>query len=608
MTRLRRAIDSRRTGAGLDAGFTLVETIIALLIISVGMLGLMDAQLRSLGLVALGHQRQAASALVNRAMEQMRALPYGTVTGGMLCSDLAGDGNITGGTSPCTNARLVVKGVSEAIVVSTGSQIAPLNPHVQPAAVTKVGKVQYTIKAYVTRVVDTDLVGASGYWLTVTGSWSSNLTRGVTKTVSVRSQLYSPSGCLSNVTHPFSGPCQAFLYTDAGLHSGTLSVQSNRAGSLGILNGMDATLGSVALPGVSTRLQSEQTVSAQSSATTSAGKITGSSTNLASGGVTGTSSADTDPSTGVARSPLAATTATQSASALTSNGGGNLLTVNTAVSDAGSALSTMAAAAAPACPDSAGTALLTSQACSSAQVTPGGTSSVLLATNALGVRSFTLADAAAGASPSRAYGGRFLTGLSGHCTATSGAGCVAAGTSRVLGAAHTGGLTSLLAGDKVYDSRAAPVDVSAAFGGTPALVSLTGYSDSANSESGVSPAAATFARAGTLVYWSGSAFTTVTLAAATSAVYTVPQVTAIYVAGLTVVMSGTVTVTPAAAPATGALPCQPTACGVNAAAGGVVAQITYSVQNGGSEIGNFTTTLDVGNALAQTTYQGAPSG
>ncbi len=606
MTRLRRALDPRRRAAGIDAGFTLVETVVALMIISIGMLGLMGAQLRSIGLVALSNQRQGASALVNRAMEQMRALPYGSVTGGMVCSDLAADPNVTGGSGTCSTARLRLAGINEAIVVSTGTQIAPLNPHVQAAATTKVGTVQYTVKAYVTRVVDTDLAGASGYWLTVVGSWSSNLTAGATKVISVRSQLYSPTGCLSNVTHPFSGPCQAFLYTDAGSHGGTLSVQSNRAG-LGLLDGMDASLGSVALPGLSTRLQSEQSVSAQSQAATSAGKITGSITNLASGGVTGTSSADTDPSTGAARSPASATTATQSASTITATGVGSSLAVTAAGSDSGSTLSTMTAQASPACADSAGATLLTGQACSTSRMTPGGTSSIVMTGASLGARTVTLGDTAAGASPSRAYGARFLTGLSGHCIATSGAGCVAAGATRVLGASHAGGLASLLPGDKVYDTRAGSVDVTGAFAGSPPLVRLTGYSDSVTAESGISPAGSTYARAGTLVYWSGSGFSApVSLTAATNQVYAVPQVTAVYGA-TTIIVSGTVTVTPGSAPTTGAAPCQVAACSVDAATGGVVAQLTYSVLVSGTEVGNFTTTLDIGSALAQTTYLAAPS-
>jgi prepilin-type N-terminal cleavage/methylation domain-containing protein len=605
VTRLRRALDPRFRAAGLDAGFTLVETVIALMIISVGMLGLMGAQLRSIGLVGLANQRQSASALVNRAMEQMRALPYGTVTGGMVCADLASDANVTGGTGTCPSARLKLSGIDEAIVVSTGTQIAPLNPHIQPLSGTKIGKVQYTVKAYVTRVVDTDLVGASGYWLTVVGSWSSNLTSGLTKVVSVRSQLYSPPGCLSNVTHPFSGPCQAFLYTDAGSHGGTLSVQSNRAG-LGLIDGLDAFVGSVALPGLSTRLQSEQTVSAQSDVATSGGKITGSVTNLSSGGITGTSSADTDPSTGATRSPPAATTATQSAAALTANSAGSALTVTPASADAGSTFSTMTAQAAPACADTVGTTLLTAQACSSSTLTPSGTSSIVMSgLPLLGARTVRIGDAAAGASASRAYGARFLTGLSLHCTATSGAGCVAAGAARVLGAAHAGGLASQNAGDKVFDTRAGSVDVTAAFAANPSLVSLTGYSDTVAAESGVSPAATSYTRAGSLVYWSGAGFTTVPLGFATNAVYTVGRVTAVY-GTLSIVVSGNVTVTPASAVTGGSAPCTAAACTVDASAGGVVAQLTYSVLVSGTEVGNFTATLDVGNALAQTTYLAAP--
>ncbi len=212
--RLAKPLPRRQRG---DAGFTLVEMVVAILVISVGLLGLMTVQMRSIATVGLAGQRQNATALGNRAMEQMRALPYGTVTGGMACSDLSNtDTNISvstvsGGCSATFHPGYDPS-ISETVVTTTStSQVAPLNPHIQPTGTsgTTIGNVVYDVRAYITRV-SSDLTVDAGYWLTVIVGWKSSASGNTTKTIGTRSQLFSPKGCLALTTHPFSGPCQAF--------------------------------------------------------------------------------------------------------------------------------------------------------------------------------------------------------------------------------------------------------------------------------------------------------------------------------------------------------------------------------------------------------------
>ena len=54
-----------------------------LFVISAVLLGLITVQLQSLGSVGLAKQRQAGHGSGNRTMEQIRALPYDTVTAGL---------------------------------------------------------------------------------------------------------------------------------------------------------------------------------------------------------------------------------------------------------------------------------------------------------------------------------------------------------------------------------------------------------------------------------------------------------------------------------------------------------------------------------------------
>lgn len=592
-----------------DDGFTIMEVLVAMMVIAVGLLGLMAVQFRSLSTVQLAKERQTATAYANRAMEQLRAIPYTALQGGLKCTELVGDPNVTV-TNPTGSCSAIFSPLydpaisGESVVTTTGTPVPPLSPHIPPAEAVSNG-VTYVVRNYVTRVNPDPTVDA-GYWLTVISSWSSNNTRGALKSMALRSEVYSPQGCLSPTTHPFSGPCQAFLYSEAGATAGSISVDATRPNSP-IVDGLTSTSGSVSFSGLSARTQYEQTVSSQSSFVTAQAKLVAAATS-SSGGISGSSTADTDPATGTTTSPAAPTTGTQSSSPLQDNGGGTHLDVTAAPNEAGSALSTTAAAASPVCADDNGAAISGGQTCATASLTPGGTSSVALTLSSLGTRVLTLADVEYSETPSQAFGARFPVGSASpaHCTATSGVGCVAAGTHRYLGTSHAGALPALTTGDKVYNTTGpTAVDVTAALGAGP-LVTVSSYADRAYAESGIAPGASSAARSGTLSYWNGSQFTALNLATAAPGSYTIPQLTGVY-GSTSIVAAGTVTITAPQAPSVGSADCIAVTCGVRATSGTVVARLTYSILSGGVQVGAFTVTLDLGSALAQTTYKGAPS-
>ena len=382
-------------------------------------------------------------------------------------------------------------------------------------------------------------------------------------------------------------------------------MQSTRSG-LGIVDGVDVLSASSVLVNNSARVQSEQTVSAQSDVTPSALKLVTSTGTSTGGGTAAVSAADTDPATGVANSPSAAATASQSGpTSLSSSGGASQFSITDADSDSGTTYSTMAAAASPPCNDSAAAGVATGQACSSATATQAGSlPTASLTLNSLGARKITLADVSAGSAPARAFGARYLTGSGGHCSSATGLGCIAAGASRTLGTAHAGGLASLSTGDKVYNtSGSSAVDVTGAVGANP-LITVSAYTDQATAESGIGAGSSAGARTGTVKYWTGAGFSELNLATA-AGTYSISQVTGTY--GTTsVTVAGSLAVTAPGAPGTGTTPCQ-TACGVKASGGIAVVQLTYVVAANGTQVGAFTVTLDLGSALAQTTYKAAPS-
>lgn len=593
---------SRRSPRCSDAGFTLTEVMVTLFVISAVLLALITVQVKALGSVGLAKERQQATALANRTMEQLRALPYDTVSAGLRACDITGDSNISSGQfRPAYNAS-----IDEPIVTNstacTGAAVAPLYPHTQNDANTKVGSTQFRVRTYVSKASAT---GDMGYYLTVIVDWSSANTGGVNKLTAVRSRLFSPTGCSSSstATRPFAGPCQAFFYSDAGMAPSGITVAATTEGSA-LVNGSDVVRLESKLPALSTRTQNEQIVSAQSISTTS--KIlleqSGSSTG---GGQSGSSAADTDPASGTGNSPAAASTVSYSGSSSLSSSGSTSanFTVSAPGTGSGSAYSTTQASASPACRDDVGTALVTNQACSSADLTPSGTyrarMDITLPGGNVGTAELASLATTATATAWRAYGARAILPVSGHCASTSGIGCVASGARRSLGAVAVGGLPAPRSGDTVPS-------------GFTSMVDLDGFGATVASESGISPATGVATRAAnTLRYWNGSSYSSVALGSG-GGTYNLGTAVGTYrlsgVTGLVITMTGTAVVDPVTTVTTGTAPCQTSACTSTSTVGGVRVTVQYDISDGsGAPLGSFVVTTDLGNTIAQTTYKAAPS-
>ncbi len=73
---------SVREGPRGSAGFTLVEVVIALVILSIGVLGLAGTTGHSLRATTLADLRSERSAALQSVIEQLRALPFDSVTAG----------------------------------------------------------------------------------------------------------------------------------------------------------------------------------------------------------------------------------------------------------------------------------------------------------------------------------------------------------------------------------------------------------------------------------------------------------------------------------------------------------------------------------------------
>lgn len=577
-----------------DSGFTLIELLVALVIIALVMMSLAGVFVGSKKTIAESKQRQAATGLATRVIEQLRALPYDTVVAGLNndATALAADSDIVQVSGVYRLRPSWDSTIDEVLQVGSSSNQAPLNPHVVD---TSVGSVSYRVKTYVTQATGS---GPVRYWLTAAVSWSSNATQGNVKRVVSRSQVYSPTGCLSTATHPFSGPCQASFFGQAGNGLGSISVRSSTDGAP-IVPGLDATSAALDLRGFAASAAIEQVVTVSGRATNTAARLLSSSGEQLAGGATAVTSASSDPSNSTGLTPNA-TTPAGSTTPLVADSAVARLTASTAT-DSGSSASTTAAASTSGCNDTAGNVIVTSQPCGSAESSSGGAVSLALALKgATRELPLDLASTGSAASPSRAFTARFVTGGQTWCPTATAGGCSAAGASRHLAPLVLGGLPAASEAGDVLPSGYAGM-----------LRLQPGYSASVSSSSGTGSSTPTAAVSGGVEYWNGFGYTSVPLSGlAASSSYTPPQARASYVDGgstWTISVDADVTIGGySTTPSTGA--CQDDPCTSSARVASPIAGfLTYVVNRDDVEVTRFQIQVDLGDLLVKTSYQAAPS-
>src|SRR3954471_7214214 len=594
-----------------EAGFTMVEMVVALMIVALGMVALGIVYM-SVGTTAqLARERQEANSLANQVLEELRAMPYTTVTTGLANwgTELSSDPNIVGGHfkptyDPSIDEILQSYTPTSAPAATCANQgLAPIYPHVCPVSL---GKVTFKQRAYVTQVAGS---AQSAYWLTAVVSWSSAATKGLTKTVALRSQLFSPAGCLSLSTHPFSGPCQAFLYGTASRDGGSITI-SAPSGSTILPGYIDSTGGTLTLPSVMAGLQVEQTTLLTGKALTSGAKLTTSSGTSSTGVLSATTLADTDPSTSGAGSATG-NTPSQSSSVLTvGTPGQGQFSLNPTTGDNGALVGTTASSSSPACKDTDGsTTISTGLPCGSGNAQSlGSTARATLALPNLFGRqlpTMNLASVAAAPSPTYVMTTRYTSPNATYCPTAGGAGCVVAATKRALANVMIGNVPSSLAGDTLSSPGVA--DRALPGSGFTGLLKVSGYNDTAISASGAGAGTSSATRAGSLSYWDpqncAGTGNYCSVALGTAAASASPSATAHYLTSdgsfLDVAMAATVTV-PAAAPLpSGAAPCQSPACATATNVSPPTVNLSYTITHLGATIGTFTMTVDLGRITSK---------
>jgi len=582
-----------------DEGFTLLELTVAMMIIAVVIVTLVALQVSSLKTVAVARQRQAATALADQTIEQLRALPYTTIQSGMLASDptlnTAADPRIT------STGRLGAPW-NEALLTSTNQTEPLLKKHKQtpPAE----NGITYTVYSYVTHPLNSDGTDSNSsvdFWLTVVVQWSSTSTGNHVKTVTERTRATYPAGCNGSPNHPYAGPCQPFLYGNSGRTNGSITI-SRADSSLPALAGTSFSSAAEIFPNYTSQMNIEQTTSVLTKAISAGTNVDGAAT----GQSATTAAADIDPTTATASGPFNNSVPSSSGATSSLTGTSGVLSLLQPGFASGGALqAAVAATSAGNCQDLAGNVTATGQACAGSQVGAVAVNEADLDLSNVAGRDLppmVLASTQPAATAARTFDARFLAGNNGHCVGTSGDGCVAAGASRTVTSFVAGGLPASTAGDTVPS-------------GFSGLLTGSNYVESATAEAGVNSAAANtspqFAatRTGTVSYWNGSSYQSVSLN--TTQNYTLGPVNATYVSNgsptINIAMTGTLKVTAPTVVKTTPANCQPTACTSKTDTGTLVAAITYQITGPGGQLAYFTVTLDLGTLQANATYRAAAS-
>ncbi len=536
-----------------EEGFTLVELVVAMVIIGVVMVSLITVQVRTLQTNATSSARITATALANEAMEEFRALPWNVLRKGMASNYLTA----SGGDSLVSGGYLSVQGSSFALTV------APSGPSDQnlaaawPPLFDSTGSNRrtvtdaegngnvYVVKAYVTA----NSAGATGaIGLAVVVEWSRPGGAPMNRTV-LFSTAYAPGGGCGNLdVAPFLTSCQPTYRASANAASVNAIVGSYSFDpDTGVTGGQRTVL-----PGDTSASISASAAVARASVDSAQSSVTSASVEYPLSSISPMSAAGTASLFGggslvrqASNNPVDPNAPPLHGGFVSGTGTSSVASVNgtatvTVRGDDGRS-GTVTASTTNSCNTPNGGFVPAGQPCAVATTNATGVNSMGATwtyVGAAGPRSLSLVSLAPTASKlSGAWAGRFVqggaTGVAGTtgCSALTGAGCVSAGATSFVPTVTIG-----------------KFDGSGWNGGqaSTGLVTITNYKDNVLLERGGAQQAnpPVYDRTATVRYWNGTGYTQKSVTKTTTATWASAQVTW-SAADMTVVAQATVSVMPA---------------------------------------------------------------
>jgi Tfp pilus assembly protein PilV len=243
-----------------ERGFTILETVIALMVVFASLTALTYTVSNGFRYTGYSRDRIQATGIANRIMEDVRGLAYTKITNGIPTSELAADSRAV----DCSGTFHFESCAGEKIVSSTfdaAYTAAWLVPHTDTLTV---GNLDVTYATYITN----DTPTTTPYRVTVIIQWTNGaIANAPNNSVRLQSLFWSPDGCVNSTTHPFAAPCQPFFYGQVDAPQARFSVTGQLYDFA-----IDFDALAVTLPGVTATTQEEQTN--QLNATTTLSGIT----------------------------------------------------------------------------------------------------------------------------------------------------------------------------------------------------------------------------------------------------------------------------------------------------------------------------------------------
>lgn len=575
--RIRRDVLNQR-----EAGFTLVELIVAMLVIAIVLIAIITVQARALTTNAVSQARQESTAIANQAMEELRSMPWDYLRKGLYSNFIVA----AGGDDFVTGSTLTVNGRSYALRIgSTGSDqdlSSPWPPLFDAAGSNKQSIASpsgngdvFTVRTYVTA----DQAGnANAVGLVVVVSWDRRTDGDTVQTV-LTSTAYAPLGskCGDTQQAPYLAACQAQF--EATASTGKIDVAAvassiDGAATLPLLDGsayyrMQMTTGSS-----SARVASQQVSSATSVATLGGvlwddniDSTSPSTYGWTRGSTLYQNEASNDTTTGAAPPDPGDATGFGVNSFYGLNSGPFSFNIRSDDSRRGTAT----AHTTQTCTTGLAFSVTAGAPCATGAVTGLGNAARMGLTVDADTLSFATVDTV-GPPEDRAWAARFVTvtgnssvGCTGFTAGTSG--CTSAGAQKDIGGVVVGGVTGATWA-----------------GGDDYLFKLTNYSDTVFVERGVSATATapSWSRSGSISYWNGSGYSTFSLGTgATSQKIIAPATWSTSLAAVTA--TGTIDVTGTYSNVLTSADCKgDQGCSVSAGNGWVQVTMSYNIEPAGT--------------------------
>ncbi len=601
----------RHAPARGEAGFALLEVVIAFSILLLALTGIglemgtQDSSIHS------SRNEQTGDAVLNRLLDEARALPYTVVAKGLSSGD-------TTATSTSTYIKKV--GADTAVWVLQDAALSGgngtgevINHYSPPAGLTPpppffkhkscfsargssvtctVGHF-FTALTFPTKYHSKVATNETKTWLnkvirvTVLVSWTAP-GNGSPTTLSGQTLIFAKTGACTSLgllTTPSPASCEPNFSAGAYAGSGVIAVKPASGDSPGIKN-LSFTRFDLVLPGTSSGQTLTETSTVLGTANASGGTVAPtSSLDQESLVIT---KATNDLATGTSDDQSLAVTQTASALTSTSSTSGYAITATPSSTDTGTSTSTTSASTAHVCTNFTGTLVTSGLPCGVGRVAQGATATLAAKLGPAGV-AMLASVAATSAHPDRVLTERYARDASLTCPTTAKAGCINAAARGGLGTVELAGIPAAVAAPAAWSGY---------------LVKLSGFRARTTTWARSASTWLTgqmITVSGTVSYYTGSGYASLTVG---SSGQSIPAPPIDVTTGSVKVNITSHLVLGGAACSETTTPTRPgTAHREECSVAPLSGTITYVITDGATTIADFTLTVGLGAVSASASYQ-----